>query len=385
MNFSKLKLRQFRNLREQTLYFKSGLNILYGSNGQGKTNLIEAIYFLTHGRSFRTNDVQVLVNRNDFKGFYLESEVINKNIINCIRMTVFGKVKSFILNEKKTTISKIRKTFFSILFSPESLQIIKSSDGKRRELIDGLCLSLFPGFSDLYKDCQKLLKHKNSLLKKIRNKEITPHEAEELNQHLSFQFFRKGSELCLLRQKAIERINALLSREFFQIMNDCQGKLFIEYLISDKVFELSQKDNIFNAMYKKWESLRKQEIALGQCLVGPHRHCIRFNFNGKNARFFCSQGQQRAIILAFKIAQTELHYKIHNELPVFLLDDVLSELDGRKQMNFLDKLLSMKGQIFLTTTIEDSLCKKKRSYLFNVKEGSFCKREILYGRRESSA
>ena len=385
MKISKIKLIQFRNIKEQKLYLNSGLNIFYGPNGQGKTSFIEAIYLLTHGISFRTNDIQVLINKNDFYGFYLESEIFKEDICHQIKVSVSGKTKSIKINEKTTTIPKLKKLFSSILFSPESLQIIKDSDKKRRELIDDMCLSLFPDFSDIYSDCQKLLRQKNSLLKKIRERQISVHEGKELNEHISFQFFEKSSELCFFRLKAIEKIEALLLGEFFCIMDDCHGSLSMEYLISKEDFKSKKKEDVFNAMYKEWEKVKGLETAMGQCLVGPHRHGINFNFNGQNARFFCSQGQQRAIILAFKMAQMEIYYKAHKDFPILLLDDVFSELDGKKQVNFLNKLLSIKGQIFLTTTDETFSGKKNRPFSFRVEKGSFYKKEFFPDKRGPDA
>ncbi len=385
MNISRIRLKQFRNIQEQTVSLNSGLNIFHGSNGQGKTNLMEAVYLLTHGVSFRTSDLQVLVNKNDFYGFYLESEIFKGGICHQIEMMVSGRKKSLTINKKKTTLSKLRKTFCSILFSPESLQLIKDSDKKRRELIDDLCLSLFSGFSDLYSDCQRLLKQKNSLLKKIRERQISIHAGEELNQQISFQFFEKSSQLCVFRLEAIKEVKALLPEKFFCITGDYDENISMEYLISNRVFKFMEKEEFFNAMYKEWVFLKEREKAVGQCLVGPHKHSIKFKFNEKNARFFCSQGQQRAIVLAFKMVQTELYYKAHEEFPILLLDDVLSELDSKKRVNFLKELVLIRGQVFLTTTDEAFNKKGKRSFVFEVKGGSFYKKENFPERGEPDA
>ena len=130
-------------------------------------------------------------------------------------------------------------------------------------------------------------------------------------------------------------------------------------------------------MYKRWQELKARETATGLCLVGPHKHDIQFNFNDQDARFYCSQGQQRAIILAFKMAQTRLHYKAHRVFPILLLDDVLSELDREKQMRFVNYLLSTEAQIFLTTTDATSLPEVAKSSVFDVKEGSFSESQGL--------
>ena len=205
MNFLNLEVKQFRNITNQIIHFNPFLNVFYGSNGQGKTNLIEAIYFLTCGSSFRTGETELLINKNDFNGFSLKSEVVYGESQKQIKIKFFDKKKKIFIDEKKTTISKIRKNFSSILFSPETLRIIKDSDGKRRDLIDELCLCIFPGFYPVYKDCQKLLKQKNILLKKIREQKINKKTGKDLEQTISLQFFEKSSELCLFRFMGIKK------------------------------------------------------------------------------------------------------------------------------------------------------------------------------------
>ena len=377
MIISKVRLKQFRNIREQIINFNSGLNIFYGSNGQGKTNLIEAIYLLTHGTSFRTNDMCFLVNKSDFLSFYLKSEFLKKNIHHKVNVVFLGEKKLIKINERKTTMSNLRKNFSSILFSPETLQIIKDSDKKRRELIDNLCLHLFSDFSNLYNENQRLLKQKTSLLKKMKERQVSFNEGKDLNQLLSLEFLRKSSQICFFRLEAIRKIEGLLSEKFFEIINNYKGNLSIEYTISNRNFSTEKREAIFDAMYKEWRENEKREINAGRCLIGPHKHGIKFEFEGKDARFFCSQGQQRAIMLAFKIAQMELYHEVHKDFPILLLDDVLSELDKKKQMNFLENLLSTKSQIFLTTTEPMFIGEKRQLSIFKTEEGFFNEKETF--------
>ena len=375
MKISKIWLRQFRNIKEQMISFGPGLNIFKGPNGQGKTNLIEAVYLLTCGKSFRTSDISFLINKNDFSGFCLESEVLKRNIYHHIKIAVSKGIKSVKIDEKTTTASMVKKNFSSVLFSPDTLQIIKDSDKKRRELVDELCLFLFPDFYDVYISWQRLLKQKNGLLKRIREKQISFYQGEELNELLSFQFLKKSSQFCAFRLEAIKRISNILSEKFLGITKNDRVKVSMEYTLSKERVGVQGEEENFNAMYKEWKKKRKLEITLGQCLVGPHRHGIKFKFNGQDARFFCSQGQQRAIILAFKIAQVELYYRVHGEFPILLMDDVFSELDGQRQMNFLKELLLTKSQIFLTTVEDIPLGYKGSFSTFRVEKGVFKRAE----------
>ena len=370
MKLHRISIRQFRNIKEQTLHPKSGLVLLWGDNGQGKTSLIEAIYFLTRGVSFRTPNAKFLINKEDFQGFSLEAEFSKKSIHHQVKI-LFGKDRKIMnLDGKKTVKSKLQKMLPSILFSPESLQIIKDAPQKRRDLVDDLCFCLFPSFAQLHSDYQRILKQKNHLLKKMKESP-TDHQTEDLNEHLTCQMLEIGSRIGALRLQALEEIRPLLSKKFLCVMDDPCEEISMNYQISDQMFQSAMEEEIFDIMYKKWKEYRHRETAAGQCLVGPHRHNIEFNFNRADARFFCSQGQQRAIILAFKLAQLELHYKIHREFPILLLDDVLSELDTKKRVKFMNSLVSTKAQIFLTVADKSLISKALASSILKVKEGCF--------------
>jgi DNA replication and repair protein RecF len=371
MRFHQLSIRNFRNLDSQTVRFNTGLNIFRGQNGQGKTNLIEAIHLITMGRSFRSASGIDLINKNNPSGFYLDAQ-LEKNSLG-FRVIFLGENnrKQVAVNNKKWSSARLRLHFSSILFSPESLQIVKESAQKRRDLIDELATSLYPKFIKVQWDYQRLMKQKRALLKQIREEKISGPQGEKVNDYLSQQMLAKGADLCFYRLNAIQDIEPVLLQEFLNIMDDHYGNLSIAYLISKQKVTTLNRDQLLNAMYKRWMELKDREVATGQCLVGPHKHDIDFVFNGENARFFCSQGQQRAIVLAFKMAQIKLHYRAHKVFPILLLDDVLSELDREKQMRFVNYLLSTRAQILLTTTDATPLPEMVSSSVFDVNEGHF--------------
>lgn len=371
MNIQTLSLRQFRNIENQTLVFNPGLNVFRGQNGQGKTNLVEALYLLTHGRSFRTSRWDDFINKNQKIGFLIEAQSFAAQLENRISIKSLNGKKTLRVNSNGMTSPKLKQKFPSLLFSPESLLIVKDAAQKRRELIDDLCLSLFPGFAKVFSDYKKAYKQKSVLLKKIKEGQIESKEGHKINQNISQLLFEIGSELTLKRLQAIDEIEPTLLQEFLEIMDEHYGNISISYYVSGHKIKQINKEEILNAMYKRWRELEDREMASGLCLVGPHKHDIQFDFNGQEARFFCSQGQQRAIILAFKMAQTKLHYRAHKEFPILLLDDVLSELDREKQMRFVNYLLSTEAQIFLTTTDATTIPQVASQSVFNVKNGVF--------------
>lgn len=371
MKFTKIGLRNFRNISEQFINLHPGLNVLRGMNGQGKTNFVEAIYLLTHGRTFRTQDLTGLINKNGATGFFITSELTKGDLSYRINLGVSGRQKKVSVNDKSVSTPHLQRNFCSVLFSPESLLIVKDSPQRRRELIDDLCTTLFPSFSQIYADFKRLVLQKNNLLKKIRDREIDTAQGNQLNNHLTQQLFVKAAAVTLYRLQAIEEIEPFLLQEFLQIMDNHYGNISICYEISGEFIVKSNYENLLNAMYKRWHELKDKEVASGLCLVGPHKHDVHFFFNKQEARYFCSQGQQRAIILAFKMAQTRLHYRAHKEFPILLLDDVLSELDKEKQLRFVRYLLSTEAQIFLTTTDATALPEIAERVVYEVNDGCF--------------
>ncbi len=380
MIIKQLGLRNFRNIKTESINLNAGLNIFRGQNGQGKTNLVEALYLLTTGQSFRMGKVQDLSCKNNDLGFLISGMILKRNLDYKVELNAMQGKKSIKINGKGTRTPTLKKYFPSLLFSPESLLIVKDSAQKRRDLIDHLCTSLYPEFGKLNFRYKKILRQKNSLLKKVKEKEQKSSADEKLFNTLSEMLLKIGAELTFFRLMGIEEIEPLLLEEFLQIMDEHYGNIAIDYLISGQSFKGVTKAEILNAMYKRWSELKAREWASGLCLVGPHKHDVQFNFNDQEARFYCSQGQQRAIILAFKMAQTRLHYRAHKEFPVLLLDDVLSELDREKQKRFLNYLLSTEAQILLTTTDATKIPSKVSSTVFFVREGEFVEQEkVLTG------
>ncbi len=370
MKFKRLALKNFRNIGQQSIVFNEGLNVLRGQNGQGKTNLVEALSFMTQARSFRTHQISDMIQKNT-KGFFLEAEITNQNLDHNVSIFVGETQRKITLNNKLTSAAHLKKKFRSILFSPESLLIVKEAPQKRRDLLDALCLTLYPQFSVWDSQYRRLIKQKNTVLKILKDEKAQDHSTIQLNQLLTEQLLKIGAKITSARLKAYKVIEPILLKEFLNIMDEHYGNIRIKYEISGQFFENENESQILNAMYKRWVELNDREVASGACLVGPHKHEIHFIFNDQDARFFCSQGQQRAIILAFKMAHTKLHYGAHNEYPIILLDDVLSELDREKQLRFVNYLLSTEAQIFLTTTDATVIPEIAEKTVFEVKEGCF--------------
>ena len=374
MHVEHIQFRQFRNIRDEYVELHSGLNVFQGPNGQGKTNFVEGVYLLSHGRSFRTSENSALVQHGENQRTRIVAKLVKQALNHELDFQIVAGKKKIKANGKSVSGAYLRKNFPTVLFSPESLLIIKQSPQHRRSLVDDLALGVLPSFAQVYEDCGRLLKQKNAFLREVKtDKTGDSRETQRLFNSLTDLFFAKGARLVVQRLKVMKAILPFLQKEFAAIMGDSLVELEMDYLISGKSALEMSEEQIINALYKRWAELSQSEKALGQTLVGPHKHDVQFRFNGQEARLFCSQGQQRAIILAFKMAHIGLHCAAHGMYPMLLLDDVLSELDKIKQERFLEALIQTQSQILMTATDASKVPTGMSHDIYNVNVGTFTK------------
>lgn len=353
MHFKKIEITNFRNLRNVEIALNPRVNVFFGENAQGKTNLLETIYTLTHGKSFRTSDVENLVYTLDKPSeFSRVSAVIDKNQLQSrIHMVLAPPAKNFFVNEKKVSGTAIGRRFPSVLFSPESLSVIKNSDKERRDLLDEMIESVYPEKASIIDAFKRALKQRNKFLKDLRDGVLDINSKNALYlDTLTQNYLKASADLCKLRLESLQALQEFLEEALAYVLEGNGAEVAVDYVISDKTVKDSDLQFLYDTMHKRWLELRSAEIKTGHSLVGPHKHDVRIIFAGKDSRFYCSQGQQRLLILAFKMAQIRLHYRIHGLYPLLLLDDVLSELDEKKRLKLIEYLEQINAQIFITTT-----------------------------------
>lgn len=349
MIFERLRLVNFRNYRDVVLSFSPRVNVFLGENGQGKTNLLEALYMISQGDSFRYSDNSTLINSNTSESV-IQTLITQNDLHYKLKLGLSKSRKVLTLNDKRVNSADIRKIFASVVFSPESLSSIKEGADHRRELVDELLVTFDRKNAQLIADYRKALKTRNKILKNflegLQDKVVT----ENLLESLQPQFVRLATDLTHARISAL----AGLSKDFNNAMQYISGNssvdISVEYLVSDQNAVSFAKEEVENAITKRLRELHDAELSSGTSLVGPHKHDIVFLYGQKDSRFFCSQGQQRAIILSFKMAQIVYHRKAHGTYPVLMLDDVLSELDKAKRDALITFLHEINTQIFVTTT-----------------------------------
>ena len=347
----RLSVSRFRNLGQQTIEFSPFINVLVGKNGQGKTNVVEAAQLVQTARSFRTgNPTHFMEYSQDLStdssqeisiGAVLKGE-LKRGSIRDVSQIQFSAGKILILaNGKRVSGETLASKYPTIVFAPESLEALKGGPEVRRALLDEAARLTEANAGESIQMFLRVLKARNRVLKGMLLRSVSPSEGSVLLDSLSEQFLACSWQLIQLRQQVVTRLNS-----FFRFAaRDILGNSGLELEIRYPEGEVSHVE-----FKKKVEQVRGQELALGSSLEGPHRHDLRFLYHGKDARFFCSQGQQRTLILAFKIAQIVYHGAVHSDYPLLILDDVLSELDSDKRLALIRFLKSLETQTLLTTT-----------------------------------
>lgn len=334
----------FRNYKSQQVAFSKNFNIIYGDNGQGKTNILEAIFLCASGRSHRTSRDSDLVNM-DGKGYYVKIDFEKEGLESSIEISynTDEKRKIRINSIPVRRIGDLIGNLNVIIFSPEDLMVIKEGPSERRRFIDITLSQLKPTYFYDLQQYLKILSHRNNLLKEIQNNKSLIDTLDIWNNNL----IKTGSRIIAERSKFI-RILSKYAKEYHEkLTNNCE-ELELKYTPSintEENYELEFVEKVFTQTIEK--SIKREMIKCAT-LYGPQRDDYEIYINGKNVKSYGSQGQQRTSVLSVKLAEIEIMKEQTGEYPILLLDDVMSELDEKRQ-NYL--MENMKGiQTFITCT-----------------------------------
>jgi len=344
-----IRLFHFRNFERLDLSLHQGVNVFVGENGQGKTNLIEAIALAMNGSSFRPGRLDVLV-RHGHGRSRIECQVKTAEGMSQIEVLLENSKKILSVNAKRISTNELRRRFPLVVFSPESLASIKDGPEQRRLLLDEVVQTSFPSESHTLPDFKRCLITRNRLLLDYKNGLYDESQVSDLLNAINEIYLPAAIHLTLVRIKALKALYPYLQEAIAFIFNDRPVDISVNYVISSESAWNWDSDEIAHSISNRLKSLRKSELESGISLVGPHKHDIQFLSAGNDARYFCSQGQQRGIILGFKMAQIMYHYSAFHTHPLLLLDDVLSELDPTRGHQLLKFLERIRSQILLTTT-----------------------------------
>lgn len=336
----------YRNLQAVNVQFDPNTNIFIGKNAQGKTNLLEAIYFLALTRSHRTSsDKELITFKKDYAN--LMGTVHKSQVELDLRVLITQKGKKVWLNRiEQAKLSKYVGQLNAILFSPEDLDLIKGAPGIRRKFMDQEFGQVNPEYLYFASKYRTVLLQKNNYLKQLAKKKTSD---QVFLGVLSDQLAGVAAEIISRRFYFLDYLSQMAADAYKEISTN-KEQLTVEYRPS--ITEIKPADSI-QTIYQKvlanFDKTKAAELRIATTLSGPHRDDLIFKLNGRDAHLYASQGQQRTIALSVKLAEIQLIYKLTNEYPLLLLDDVMSELDHGRQAALLNYIHG-KTQTFITTT-----------------------------------
>ena len=380
MFLRKLKLVNFRNYSEFEEKFDHLKILILGQNAQGKSNILEAINILATSESDKAERDSDLVSwNNEFGIIFADIETKDSTLEIAIQLNSSGRRKLKINGvAKKAPQADLLGNFFAVMFSCEDLYLIKGSPSMRRKWLDSTLYQLDKSYHKALNEYQKTITQKNALFKRAYENGIPTQRLKEQLEIWNEQIVNLGTEILTARISFINEISPI-AEEFLSNISKQTETLSISYksTISESTdFKSSCSENHIKEIFKSMlESSFENERRRGQSLIGPHRDDLIFLINEKEARSFGSQGQQRSIILALKLAELKVIESRKNEIPVLLLDDVFAELDEKRQ-DFLLHNLPENIQIFLTTTHLSNIQKEflKGAGIFEVEKGAVLKK-----------
>lgn len=338
-----LHLKNYRNYKEASAEFSPKLNIFLGQNAQGKTNFLEAIYFLALTRSHRTRSDKELITFSE-KEFAISGLVQRANSKLPLDIILTEKGRICKLNHlKQTKLSDYIGKMTVVLFAPEDLQLVKGSPSLRRKFMDIDLGQIKPLYLSDLSSYNHVLKQRNSYFKSTDK--IDPIFLSVLDEQLA-DF---GSRVIKHRLDFIQQLEIEADKNHFSISNQLEH-LNISYQSSVKFTDVS---TLHDSFVKQLSSNQQKDFFKRTTSIGPHRDDVAFFINGISTDF-CSQGQHRSLVLSLKMAEIELFKQQTGDYPILLLDDVMSELDNNRQLKLLEGIKEH-VQTFITTTSLDHL------------------------------
>lgn len=365
MHLDALSVTQFRNYKIQTLAFHPNCNVIFGQNAQGKTNLLEAIVYLSTGKSPRTRFDKELIQFNTTFA-QLQGVVWAKNRSFTTKITLEQqKRRKMTVNDVPCKqAAELSQVFQTVYFCPEDLQLIRSGATERRRFLDYALCQLRPRYAVALQEYQRLHEHKTRILRDSDEKPQLLELLPEFNSQLVYY----GAIVIHYRAHFIEKL-ATIAKETHLECSGGKEQLDIAYqTVSTVTNPLSDVATIREQLRQHMEDHQMAEAKSRLSLSGPHKDDLLVFINQQEAKKFASQGQTRTATLSLKLAERTLYQQTTGEFPLLLLDDVLSELDSQRQEFVLNRIQD--GQVFITCCEDHRLSTLLQGKVFHVEQGS---------------
>ena len=352
MRIGTLQLRGYRNYRDVSVSFDGAVNVISGRNAQGKTNLLEAAYLLSGGRSFRTRfDRELIGFSEDFAT--VSAEVFSGDRTQQIEILLRrGGKKTVRINHVNSTASELGAVINTVLFCPDDLNLLRDGPAARRRLMDLAISQLRPGYARLLSDFNRLYENKTRILRDYRENPAMLDTLDEFSDGMC----RASAKLIRYRASFARRL-AEAAAPIHLDFSGADETLGVQYVTVSSVTDPTASEQmIYEQIAEHQRRHREAELAAGMCLTGAHKDDLDITVNGRSARSFASQGQTRTAALSLKLAEREIFLAESGEYPILLLDDVLSELDARRQDFVLNRIGG--GQTLITCCEDEQIAKK---------------------------
>lgn len=358
MKIKTLSLSNFRNYEKLDLEFSNFLNIIYGLNGSGKTNLIEAIYLLSLTKSFRINNDKVMIKKGCLKA-KVKGKIFKNNDLSTYGVEISNDGKKVLINDQKQDkISDYVSRINVILFNPSDTRIIDDAPSARRKLLNIEISSIYKEYLLVLANYDHILKQRNFYL---RGMYVNANYETTYLDILTKKLIEYGKKIAKYREEFIEQINIYITDIYSSIFE--KGTLKVKYVSS---YKGKDQDTLFSKYKKNYQ----KELSVGKTLEGIHHDDIEFILDNNNLKEWGSEGQRKNAIISFKLAELNVIKKIKDYYPILILDDLFSELDELK-INNIFKLLNKEVQTFITTTDINMVDKEliKEAKKFKVTDG----------------
>jgi DNA replication and repair protein RecF len=363
-----IKAENFRNIEECKVDFSEGVNILVGENAQGKTNLLEAVFYSSVSRSFRASHTSEIIrfgqSAADIELSYRDSKRDQK-----LHIKIFRDKQKLVEKNgvKMDKLSDIVGSFRAVLFCPEHLSLIKDGPAERRGYLDMAISRMYPMYIHSLQKYNYVLKQRNALIKNAFNDRRTFDATIEL---WSDQLATEAAIISDMRLKFIRRASGHISNCFLEMTGEKEKPTLVyDGSSSQNEEEYFDRELVKKKYFELLMSSHEREIAVGSTLWGIHKDDLDIRLNGKSARIYASQGQQRSLALAMKLAEGEICKEEFGDQPVFLFDDVLSELDASRREYLINKI--HEKQVIMTTCESDNISRFNDAKIIHVENGRY--------------
>lgn len=361
MYINNIKLMNYRNYQSLELDFNKKINLIIGSNGQGKTNIVESITLMSIGKSFRTNKDKDLIMFNK-DSLYTNCNFSRNGINKSIEVVVIKEKKGIKINGVSVkSLHELLGTLNVVVFSPEDLKLVKDGPKERRSFIDKEISQVMPRYYSLLMDYNKTMNQRNILLK-------SNYIDKNLLDVYDLSLSKYGSEIYVFRNRFIEKLSAI-SNNLHKNLTLNKENLTIKYKNQLDIDDYSDADLIKELLYQKYKETIDSDLYNRNTKIGPHKDDISIHINDIDVRMFGSQGQQRTASISLKLSEIELIKQEVGDYPVLILDDVFSELDQDRQKMLVEKLGDV--QMFVTSAdpLHINILKELEYSVFHIENG----------------